>query len=282
MIRKSFLNRWLNKEEASVSVSTTPTAIFTEAEKTALLERYRQFEISSYATVRDYCDSADWLPQLMLFNGDLKDVQRPWTVKALIGSVAPGGRLVEIGGGEPTVAAALAAFGYQVTVVDPYDGAGNGPTEYERYAKQFPQIAIVKDRFGAHLPFAEASFDGVYSVSVLEHLPEPEIAAVFAATKKFLRAGGCSLHCVDSVIAGNDTDYCYRQSKLLLKEQAKLAAQIVDESEYDQLLEKMANDMETFYLSAQGHHVWRNGQAYNDFPFRKVISLQTSVRNATA
>ena len=34
----------------------------------------------SYATVRDYCESVDDLPQIAPTDGDLKNVQRPWTV----------------------------------------------------------------------------------------------------------------------------------------------------------------------------------------------------------
>ena len=45
----------------------------------------------SYATVRDYCDSADRLPILAAANGDMKDVQRPWVLKTIVGTVPPGG-----------------------------------------------------------------------------------------------------------------------------------------------------------------------------------------------
>ena len=75
-----------------------------------------------YATVRDYCDSADHLPALASVNGDLKDVQRPWTLKAILGRVPSGGRLLEIGAGDPHVADMLARIGYDVTLIDPYDG----------------------------------------------------------------------------------------------------------------------------------------------------------------
>ena len=64
-------------------------------------------------------------------NGDLKDVQRPWVLKAIVGAVPPGSRLLEIGAGEPLVAELLARLGYDVTVVDPYDGRDRGPTDLE-------------------------------------------------------------------------------------------------------------------------------------------------------
>lgn len=250
-------------------------------DKEALLARYRKYPLDEfgYATVRDFCDSADQLPNLMLFNGDLKDVQRPWTFKAVVAAVPPGARVLEIGGGEPRVAAALTELGYEVTLVDPYDGAGNGPTEYEWYVRQYPKVRIFKDRFSAKLPFDPASFDAIFSISVLEHLPAEEVAGVYAGLKKWLRPGGHSLHCVDSVIGGNDTEYHYNQLKLILREQQLLDAPTAAPNDelYDQLLARLRADLETFYLSAQGHHLWRGGMAYDKFPFRQTVSIQTCV-----
>jgi SAM-dependent methyltransferase len=250
-------------------------------DKEAVLARYQRFPLDaySYATVRDFCDSADQLPNLMLFNGDLKDVQRPWTLKTVIAAVPPGARVLEIGGGEPRVAAALTELGYEVTLVDPYDGAGNGPTEYEWYVRQYPNVRIIKARFGEQLSFETASFDAIFSISVLEHLPPEEVAGVYAGLKKWLRPGGHSLHCVDSVIGGNDTEHHNRQLNLILREQQLLTAPTgaPDEGLYDQLLARMRADIETFYLSAQGHHLWRGGLAYEKFPFRQTVSIQTCV-----
>ena len=155
MSRASLLTRWINKNAAQ-HVPAAPTGgvtVLAGMDKQALIARYRQgrAEAAGYATVRDFCDSADWLAPLMLFNGDLKDVQRPWIVKALLATVPPGARLLEIGGGEPRVATALVELGYEVILVDPYDGAGNGPTEYQHYVKHYPSVRLVKDRFGEHL-----------------------------------------------------------------------------------------------------------------------------------
>src|SRR5712692_5097989 len=96
---------------------------FSPTEKDALLKRYAgRFPIKAfdYGTVRDYCDSCDHLPWLSSAQNDLKDLQRPWTVKAALGLLAPGSRLLEIGAGQPLVAAFLAELGYDVTVIDPY------------------------------------------------------------------------------------------------------------------------------------------------------------------
>ncbi len=255
--------------------------ILSGVDKTAILSRYANAPLPtlSYATVKDFCDSADNLYKLMLFNGDLKDVQRPWALKAVLAALPPGSRVIEIGAGEPVVAGALAELGYDVTVVDPYEGAGNGPVEYEHYVRKFNNVRIIKDIFSSNLPLSPASFDAVFSVSVLEHIPTGDLPDLFFAIKKFLRPEGYSIHCADSVIKGNDTEFHYNQLKFILKEQSKLASPSMqpDEESYDKLLLQLGDDLETYYLSALGHHVWRGGISYDKFPFRKVISVQTCV-----
>lgn len=231
-----------------------------------------------YATVRDYCDSADRLAPLMRFDGDLKDVQRPWALKAVLRAISPPARLIEIGAGEPRVAAALVELGYEVTVVDPYDGAGNGPTEFDAYVRRYPHVRFIRERFGRGL-MESASIDAIYSVSVLEHLPPGELEATFEGIGQLLRPGGSSIHCVDSVIAGNDTAFHDRQLRIVLREQSRLARPLeaADEETYDRLLTRLRDDVETFYLSAQGHNLWRGFQPYEQFPFRRVVSIQTCV-----
>ena len=89
-------------------------------------------------------DSFEHVKPLARAQGDLKDVQRPWTLKAILGSVPRGGRLLEIGAGHPYVAELLARLGYEVWIVDPYDGSGNGPVEYETFRAACPQLHFVR------------------------------------------------------------------------------------------------------------------------------------------
>ena len=235
---------------------------------------------TSYATVRDYCESLDALPQITPVDGDLKNVQRPWAVKALLANVPPPARILEIGGGEPIVSGFLSELGYEVTLVDPYDGFGNGPTDYERYVELFPHVRILRAYF---LPGMEAlapsSFAAILSVSVLEHLPPPSLAACFQAIAEFLSPQGISLHCFDFILQGIGDAHDLAHAQKILAEQQALCGQNAAEP-FDQLLERLRNDVETFFLSPQGHHLWRGGQAYPEFPFRKVVSLQTIVRRS--
>jgi SAM-dependent methyltransferase len=235
-------------------------------------------EGNSYATVRDFCESVDELPQITALDGDLKNVQRPWAAKAVLANVPPPARLLEIGGGEPIVSGFLSELGYDVTLVDPYDGFGNGPTNYERYVEQFPHVKIVREYFHPGLPgLTPHSFDAIFSISVLEHIPPDSLRVCFDAIAEFLSPAGISIHCFDFILQGQGDAHDLENAQRILAEQ-KRVTDSPEDLPFDELLQRLRADVETFLLSPQGHHHWRGGQAYPAFPFRKVVSLQTVAR----
>ena len=246
-----------------------------------IVERFSKWDRAlgtSYATVRDYCESVDELPQIKATDGDMKNVQRPWAVKAILANVPLPARLLEVGGGEPIASGFLSELGYDVTLVDPYDGFGNGPTDYERYVELFPHVKIVREYFRPGMAgLAAGSFDAIFSVSVLEHLPADALRSCFEAMAEFLSPQGVSIHCFDFILQGNGDAHDFANAQSILSEQQKLTGQTAAEP-FETLMERLKTDVETFFLSAQGHHHWRNGQLYADFPFRKVVSLQTVAR----
>jgi SAM-dependent methyltransferase len=237
---------------------------------------------TSYATVRDYCESLDELPQITAIDGDLKNVQRPWAAKAILANVPPPARLLEIGGGEPIVSGFLSELGYDVTLVDPYDGFGNGPTDYQRYVIQFPHVKIVREYFRPGLPNLPAqSFDAIFSVSVLEHIPPDSLPSCFDAIAEFLSPAGASIHCFDFILQGHGDTHDFVNAQKILAEQSRITG-ATDTTSFEELVQRLRSDVETFFLSPQGHHHWRGGRVYSDFPFRKVVSLQTIARRAKA
>jgi 2-polyprenyl-3-methyl-5-hydroxy-6-metoxy-1,4-benzoquinol methylase len=237
---------------------------------------------TSYATVRDYCESLDELPQVTAMDGDLKNVQRPWAVKALLANVPPPARILEIGGGQPIVSGFLNELGYEVTLVDPYDGFGNGPTDYQQYVERYPNVKIRREYFRPGMGgLAPGSFNAIFSVSVLEHLPPPALTLCFEAIAEFLSPNGFSIHCFDFILQGIGDAHDLTVAQAILTEQQKLGGQTAAEP-IAQLVEQLRADVETFFLSPQGHHNWRGGQPYAEFPFRKVVSLQTIVVRSPA
>lgn len=223
----------------------------------------------SYATVRDYADSLESLPELASAAQDLKDVQRPWTVKAVQASVRRGGHLLEIGAGEPLVAAVLHRMGYEVTIVDPYDGSGNGPREFEIYREQYPQLHFERALFGPEtFPGEQRSFDAIYSVSVLEHVPEEAVNGIAAAMRRLLKAGGFSIHAIDHVYLGRGSEWHVQH---LRRWTTALGGST---SDLETLLSRVETDPEVFFLSPYGHCLWKGAQSYDEFPMRRCISVQ--------
>lgn len=234
-------------------------------------DRYAGFATPrlGYATVRDYCDSADRLPVLATANDDMKDVQRPWALKAILGSVPPGSRLLEIGAGEPIVADLLARLGYDVTVIDPYDGRDGGPAEFAAMMAAYPRVRIVRGLFPWDFA-GDGPLDCIYSISVLEHLPADAIDGVCAAIRRLAR-GGRTIHAIDHVVCGpGDADHLARLRRIT-------SSLGVAESELERALADLADDPETYFLSAEGHNRWRAGVPYDEFPMRRCVSIQLCV-----
>jgi glycosyltransferase involved in cell wall biosynthesis/2-polyprenyl-3-methyl-5-hydroxy-6-metoxy-1,4-benzoquinol methylase len=248
--------------------------MFSGDELEALAARYVDFPVPGlgYATVRDYCESMDNLRPLAHIHQDLKDVQRPWMFKSLLALFRPGAKLLEIGAGDPFVADLLTRLGYKVLIVDPYDGCGQGPTEFERIKAAYPKIDFFRSYFDLAFEGTEpGSLDGIYSISVLEHVPNPE--EIVQAMARFLKPdGGTSIHAVDHVLRGFDREAHAVKLKRLL------GAVSISEATLDAMLSEMAEDLETYYLSPFGHYLWRGDKPYDKFPMRHIVSVNFSRR----
>lgn len=234
-----------------------------------LVERYQgAFPLppASYGTVRDFADSVDNMPGLAGANFDMKDLQRCWMIKAILGHVPIGGRLLEIGAGEPLVAGALSRMGYDVTVVDPYDGSGNGPREFEAFRTAYPDLRFVREQFPPDTPVG-GDLAAVYSISVLEHVPLEAIDAVMAGGRKLLGENGVSIHAVDHVLAGWGAD------EHLEKLRRIAAGTGVSDQQLDAALAELSADPDTYFVSAESHNRWRGDLPYDQYPMRRIVSV---------
>lgn len=236
-----------------------------------VIARYQSFNPSeiSVASVSDFCDSMDYLHDFSTITGDIKDVQRPWMIKAILGSVPTGGKLLEIGAGEPFVADFLSSCGYEVTIIDPYDGSGQGPTEFDAFKSRFKHIKFIRENFSENLQsLQKSSYDAIYSISVLEHIPLELVQSVCHGINQYCRIGGTSLHAIDHVLKGAG-DQSHLEKLLVYAEHLGLkCSSLID------ILQNCALDPETYLLSAEGHNRWRGSLDYQRFPMRRVISVQ--------
>lgn len=80
--------------------------------------------------------------------------------------VAPGSKVLDVGCGTGVIAKRLAAMGYDVTGMDPFDGM----LAYLR--QRAPEITAVQGR-GEAMPFADNTFDLAYCVAVMHHVADP-------------------------------------------------------------------------------------------------------------
>jgi glycosyltransferase involved in cell wall biosynthesis/SAM-dependent methyltransferase len=230
--------------------------------------RYRVPPIG-YATVRDYCDSADHMRCVATLHGDLKNVQRPWTVKAILGMVPRGSRLLEIGAGEPWIADILSRAGYEVWIADPYDGSGNGPTELEQFMEECPNVRFLRDFFGDQLlDVPAAMFDCIYSVSVLEHIDDDGLLAMGRGMKRFLKPDGVSLHAIDHVQRGMGQREDLQRLELLSRMFG------IEDVELRSTLQRLDRDLDVYTLSAEAFNYWRGQRPYDEFRMRKWVSIQ--------
>ncbi len=238
-----------------------------------VVERYENdFPLppTSYGTVRDFADSVDQMPGLAGASFDMKDLQRCWMIKAILGNVERGSRILEIGAGEPLVAGALSRVGYDVTVVDPYDGSGNGPREFETFQTAYPDLKFIREQF----PPSQAlggGFSVVYSISVLEHVPLEAIDSVMTGARDLL-AEGCSIHAVDHVLAG------WGAQEHLDKLERIAAGLGISAQELHETIAQLERDPETYFVSAEAHNRWRGDLEYGQYPMRRIVSVNLFVR----
>lgn len=237
-----------------------------------LYEQRFELEPISYGTVRDYADSTENLLGLASASADMKNVQRCWMVKAVLGNVPRDARLIEIGAGEPLVAGLLSRLGYEVTVVDPYDGSGNGPREFSSFTAGYPDLTFVRDQF----PPAgglDGSYDCVYSISVLEHVPIEAIDGVITGGDELLHErGGCQIHAIDHVLAGWSSDSHRAGLERIV------AASGLEPAMLEATVESMQRDPETYFVSAEAHNQWRGAVPYDSYAMRRIGSVNLFAR----
>jgi SAM-dependent methyltransferase len=115
----------------------------------------------------------------------------------------PGATILEIGGGTGFQARRLADRGYAVSSID-IDPSGLDST------KTFPVAGYDGRRF----PFADRSFDAVFSSNVLEHIEEPGLT--HGECRRVLKPGGSCVHLVPTAAwrfweaAGYHADLAHR------------------------------------------------------------------------
>lgn len=227
----------------------------------------------SVPSVRDYLRWLGEYPDIMTGWGDLKDVQRPWAIEKVLELLPHGGRVLDLGGSRCEVAALLASSGpgYDVTVVDPYDGSGNGPDDADFYRRRHPELTIVEGIVSAATP--HPGFDAVISTSVIEHIPIPALQDTVDGIRGSLKPGGFSIHAIDLTCRAVN-DFLMTQTEL---NATWLTAHSID-ADVPSIQQAALGDVETYFLPLTAWQRWLKDRTLEEYPWRNVTSLNSVLR----
>lgn len=122
---------------------------------------------------------------------NLKSFQDAWIMAEL--GQSNGLNIAEIGGGDSRLLRHLAPNNTCVNI-DKLKGLGVGPKE----VPEIPGVEVVRSYMGEFDESLEdGSFDAIFSISVIEHVPDKMLAICFADMARLLKPGGRMLHAID-------------------------------------------------------------------------------------
>lgn len=134
-------------------------------------------------------------------NSRTRTYEYPWCFHATL--LLPGMRVVEIGPGASGFQFVLAQEGLQVTSIDPLVNPSEkvdwmfSTEEFQRLNAAFGhKVEFIRDTIeDAQLP--ADSYDRVFAVSALEHIPEKKVLSILQEVRRILKPGGLFIATVD-------------------------------------------------------------------------------------
>jgi ubiquinone/menaquinone biosynthesis C-methylase UbiE len=138
----------------------------------------------------------NWLDQGFVDdkNPRLKNIQDAFILSQL--SDYQGCRIAEVGGGQSRVLEKLSKKN-ECWNIDKLEGIGGGPSEYKTSSNIRLVRAYLGD-FDSRIP--NDYFDVVFSISVIEHVLDDQLHAVFCDMARILKYGGLCIHAIDAYI----------------------------------------------------------------------------------
>ncbi len=103
----------------------------------------------------------------------------PWALERA--ALQPASRVLDVGAGDSIFPVYLARQGHRVTAIDLHMDGSLG----ERHGVEVEYVRSDMTR----LPLPDAAFDAVFCISVIEHLPEPEVRKALAELRRVVRPG---------------------------------------------------------------------------------------------
>lgn len=200
-------------------------------------------------------------------NSNLKLVQDLAVCDFIRKFVPKGSKVLEIGGGHSRI---LSFFKDRIEGwnLDKFEGVGNGPLQ----VKDSEKYHVVPNYIGSFdKRLADRSFDLVFSISVLEHINEPDgvLQKIVQDIDRLLKPGGYSLHCIDCRFPPGKPENL---------DARKMAKHIIKQYGFDpQVVVAKSKNPEVFYMSAAAYdRFWKkacNNRSYvqDGLPFNILL-----------
>lgn len=147
---------------------------------------------------------------------DLRKGVFPWHLKSVQDAVvmdriknSEGLKIAEIGGGDTRILPTLARKN-KVYNIEKFEGDHGGPDEKLTFDEVENIYAWVGDTDDL---IEDNTFDLIFSVSVVEHIPTENLTSFMVDCARILKPGGLMIHAVDSYLP--DEDYVHNGGKYL-------------------------------------------------------------------
>lgn len=171
----------------------------------AVFARQGNADMLRIITKEDFwaADDAGWLgrQQIQWENFSIKQIQDSVLLHRL--QDLEGKRILEVGGGHSRTLPFFSAQNSCVNV-DPLEGYGHGPVGDKEEVLPYQQVRAYMGETEDKLP--SDSFDIIYSISVIEHVPQNRLHIVLRDIIRVLKPGGRMVHLIDTYLGDRDGD----------------------------------------------------------------------------
>lgn len=121
-----------------------------------------------------------------------------------------GATIGEVGGGASRVLPELARNN-KCFNIEPFEGVGNGPQEEIR----LPGVGNIRASVGKSQPsIDDATFDVLFSISVVEHVKNEDLQGFFDDCVRILKPGGVMYHAIDIYISARPSQFWQNRFQL--------------------------------------------------------------------
>jgi 2-polyprenyl-3-methyl-5-hydroxy-6-metoxy-1,4-benzoquinol methylase len=166
-------------------------------------ENFDEFRYSKRSHFESFAKPTDFF-NVDMDDVDLKCYQDLFIYNFLLTNLPRGSKILEVGGGNSRIFRWFSSY-YDITILDKFEGNGNGPQVIPEHLKNI----VIRDYLGSfNNELKNNSFDCVFSLSVLEHIPfdSETMQNVTKDIERLLKPNGISVHVVDCVLK-NENNY---------------------------------------------------------------------------